>query len=232
MFGKVRAHGCALVRSTLVGEVHTRDHELRQLTGFLKGLRKPSLAPFIPPASRTSRIHPGDPDFCRCKLNCFSTKFATLSPWSTQAPLRSQTGICGTVNGAGVPGVDCHHIFTLLLFACASRCARPVVRELFTNLCRRNFPMCSPCRPGALQESVQENSVKSFRMLRIFPAQDREELWNDDVTEETEHKWVKKKEGTGADSCSRVCTCWIHTGRGDMDWGGKLFVQTPGNTRG
>ena len=45
--------------------------------------------------------------------------------------------------------------------------------------------MCSPCRPGALQESVQENSVKSFRMLRIFPAQDREELWNDNVTEET-----------------------------------------------
>ena len=35
-------------------------------------------------------------------------------------------------------------------------------------------------------------------MLRIFPAQDREELWNEDVTEETEHKWVKKK-GTGAE---------------------------------
>ena len=57
LFGKVRAHGCALVRSTLVGQVHTRDHELRQLTGFLKGLRKPSLAPFIPPASHISYIH-------------------------------------------------------------------------------------------------------------------------------------------------------------------------------
>ena len=57
LFGKVRARRCALVRSTLVGEVHTRDHELRQLTGFLKGLRKPSLAPLIPPASHISYIH-------------------------------------------------------------------------------------------------------------------------------------------------------------------------------
>ena len=78
--------------------------------------------------------------------------------------------------------------------------------------------MCSPCRPGALQESVQENSVKSFRMLRIFPAQDREELWNDDVTEETEHKWVKKKEGTG--------------GEGTQVGGGKNVNPDPGNTRG
>ena len=64
----------------------------------------------------------------------------------------------------------------------------------FKGLCRKpNFlrravkssGTTTPCRPGALHESVQEKSVKSFRMLPICPAQIREELRDNNVTQET-----------------------------------------------
>ena len=77
--------------------VHTREHELRQLTGFLKGLCKPSFAPLIRPLP-ISRVSTS-----RGRVVFQMSPFRVVTPkgdiWKTT---RAQWGV-STGTATGIP---------------------------------------------------------------------------------------------------------------------------------
>ena len=130
----------------LVEQVHTRDQN-----GAPKAPISNCRACKSPSASRVSRAHPGDPDFFHCKLDFFLPKFAILSPWSSTSPLSRQTrDLRDGQRGWGDVLALSFGSSSRISAGEISRRARPVVWELFKNLCRRISSRASECQGGGL----------------------------------------------------------------------------------